>query len=211
VYKVANGLSDNFNPLFQPIRLCCSICYQVTTLANNLHHLALTSLTPYCWVVRLPSSYFGYTGFKIGPSIAYTDRLFCGFAQSTWRMSMHAPTIYVPPSPISRFLSTPPSYLDINLQVIQLPYITYEPIKSTTWPNWHFLNRNSSEYFRNGEPGFISQQWRFCDIHKFWRQKQKFRKYFYIECSQLPARSLALPICLSCKRDVQTGCTSNSI
>jgi hypothetical protein len=45
-------------------------------------------------------------------------------------MLVHAPTTYFPPSPISRLLSTPPSYLDTNLQVIQRPYITYEPIKS---------------------------------------------------------------------------------
>jgi len=35
--------------------------------------------------------------------------------------------------------------------------------------------------------------------------------YFYIECSQIPERSQALPVCPSCKRDVQTGCTHNSI
>jgi hypothetical protein len=44
----------------------------------------------------------------------------------------------------------PLSYLVINLQVIQRPYITYEPIKLTTWPNRHLLNRSSSEYLRNG-------------------------------------------------------------
>jgi len=139
VYKVANGLSDNFTPLFQQIRVCCSICYQVTTPANNLHLLALTSLTRCGWVVRRPSSYFGYTGFKIGPSIACSDRLFCGFAQSAWQISVHAPTIYVSPSPISRFLRAPQPYLDINLQVIQLLYVTYEPIKSTTWANRHIF------------------------------------------------------------------------
>ena len=126
----------------------------MTTLTNNLHHLALTSLTRYGWVVKLPSSYSGYTGFKIGPQIANIDRLICGFAQSVWRMSVHAPTTYVPPSPISKFLSTPSSYLDINLQVIQRPYITYEPIKLTTWPNIQLFISQFIRIFTEWRAGF---------------------------------------------------------
>lgn len=64
VYKFANGLSESLTALFQPTRVCCSTCYQVTTLANNLQHLTPTSLTRYGWVVRPHSSYFGYIGFK---------------------------------------------------------------------------------------------------------------------------------------------------